>query len=329
MVIDEAIAQAALTHYDLPNVQLTFLGQSQNTTFRVETPTKDKFLLRLHAGIEAASEGGQEVWRTPSAIQSELLWLNAIAQDTELTVPQPVRNRLGEWVTSIAGAELGASISCSLLQWVEGEHLSDEPTAQQIRQLGVLMAQLHQHSSRWLLPVDFSRPTHNVEQLKAATSQLGMLVQNGTISLDDYQVFQKAAMQVQEFMPSLHQTRDTWGVIHADLHQGNYVLYGEEVRPIDFSRCGFGFYLYDIGQSLGDVEASLRWYFFEGYSSVRTLPANYQSVVVAFFVGSTVENFAFLSANPQEHEWLSRTVPYVVENHLLSYLQGETFLFFR
>jgi Ser/Thr protein kinase RdoA (MazF antagonist) len=180
-----------------------------------------------------------------------------------------------------------------------------------------------------LLPVGFSRPTHNVEQLKAATSQLGTLVQNGTISLDDYQVFQEAAMQVQEFMPNLHQTHDTWGVIHADLHQGNYVLYGEEVRPIDFSRCGFGFYLYDIGQSLGDVEASLRWHFFEGYSSVRTLPANYQSVVEAFFVGSTVENFAFLSANLQEHEWLSRAVPYVVENHLLPYLQGETFLFLR
>jgi Ser/Thr protein kinase RdoA (MazF antagonist) len=87
MVIDEAIAQAALTHYDLPNVQLTFLGQSQNTTFQVEIPKKDKFLLRLHAGIETAGEGCQEVWRAPSAIQSELLWLNAIAQNTELTVP--------------------------------------------------------------------------------------------------------------------------------------------------------------------------------------------------------------------------------------------------
>lgn len=329
MVIDEAIAQAALTQYDLPSVQLTFLGQSQNTTFRVETATEDKFLLRLHAGIEAAGEGWQEVWRAPSAIQSELLWLNAIAQDTELTVPQPMQNRLGEWVTSIAGAKLGASIFCSLLQWVEGEHLNGEPTAQQIQQLGVLMAQLHQHSSSWLLPVGFSRPTHDVEQLKAATSQLGMLVQNGTISLDDYQVFRKAAMQVQEFMHSLHRTRDTWGVIHADLHQGNYVFCGKEVRPIDFSRCGFGFYLYDIGQSLRDAEASLRWHFFEGYSSVRTLPANYQSAVEAFFVGSTVENFAFLSANPQEHEWLSRAVPYVVENHLHPYMQGETFLLLR
>ncbi|MEH1899601.1 MAG: hypothetical protein V7K94_30795 [Nostoc sp.] len=55
MIIHEEIAQAALTHSDLSNVQLTFLQQSQNTTFRVETVTKDKFLLRFHTGIEAAS----------------------------------------------------------------------------------------------------------------------------------------------------------------------------------------------------------------------------------------------------------------------------------
>jgi len=323
------IAQAALMHYDLPNAQLTFLGQSQNTTFKVKTPTGDKFLLRLHVGIEAAGDGSHDGWREPSAIQSELLWLNAIAHDTKLTVPQPVQNRLDQWVTSFASAELGLAMSCSLLRWVEGEHLDGEPTAQQARQLGMLMAQLHQHSSGWSLPSGFSRPTHGVEQLKSATSQLGVLVQSGTISVDDYQVFQKAATQVQEFMPSLQQTRDTWGIIHADLHQGNYVLYGEKVHPIDFSRCGFGFYLYDIGQSVGDIDASLRLHFFDGYTSVRTLPTDYQSIVEAFFVGATVENFAFLSANPQEHEWLSRAVPYVVKNHLHQYLHDEPFLFLR
>ncbi|HAZ47160.1 MAG TPA: hypothetical protein DDW76_32110 [Cyanobacteria bacterium UBA11369] len=327
VTMNAEIAQAVLTFYDLPNAQLTFLGQSQNTTFRVETPTGDKFLLRLHVGIEIARDGFDDIWRKPSAIESELLWLNAIANQTNLTVPQPVQNNLGKWSTSFASGEFEHPISCSLLRWVEGEHLEGAPTAQQVRQLGMLMAQLHQHASSWLLPPGFSRPSHDVEQLKSAISQLGVLVQSGTISTDDYQVFQKATTQVQEFMSSLQQTPDTWGLIHADLHQGNYVLYGEEVRPIDFSRCGFGFYLYDIGQSVGDIEASLRSHFFEGYASVRSIPADYQSIVEAFFIGATVENFAFLSAKPKEHEWLSRAVPYVVKNHLHPYLSGGTFLF--
>ena len=321
------IAQTVLNYYDIFNAQLTFLGQSQNATFRVETPTGDKFLLRLHVGIEIASDGSDDIWRKPSAIESELLWLNAIANQTNLTVPQPVQNNLGKWSTSFTSAEFEYPISCSLLRWVEGEHVDGAPTAQQIRQLGVLMAQLHQHASNWLLPPGFDRPSHDVEQLKSAISQLGVLVQNGTISTDDYQVFQNATAQVQQVIPTLQQTPDTWGLIHADLHQGNYVLYGEEVRPIDFSRCGFGFYLYDIGQSVGDIEASLRSHFFEGYTTVRELPPDYQRIVEAFFIGATVENFAFLSAKPQEHEWLSRAVPYVVKNHFHSYLNGGTFLF--
>jgi Ser/Thr protein kinase RdoA (MazF antagonist) len=122
------ITHAALTYYDLPNAQLTFLGRSQNTTFRVDTPTGDRFLLRLHVGIEATDGGSHDLWREASVIESELLWLNAIACDTELVVPQPVQNRLGQWVTSLDSETLGLSISCSLLRWVKGEHLDGEPT---------------------------------------------------------------------------------------------------------------------------------------------------------------------------------------------------------
>lgn len=219
------------------------------------------------------------------------------------------------------------TIPCSLVRWIDGNHLSGEPTPLQIQQLGTLMARLHQHSSNWALPSEFSRPTHDVEQIKSATSQLGILVQNKIISAADYQIFQNAAVQVQIFMTELQQTRSTWGLIHADLHQGNYLLYGEDVCPIDFSRCGFGFYLYDIGQAVGDIDAPLRSHFFEGYIRIRSLPTDYQAIVEAFFVGAIVENFAFLSANPNEYEWLSRAVPYVIENHLRPYLEGGHFLF--
>ena len=34
-----------------------------------------------------------------------------------------------------------------------------------------------------------------------------------------------------------------WGLIHADLHEGNYLFHNEQIRPIDFYRCGFGYYL--------------------------------------------------------------------------------------
>jgi Ser/Thr protein kinase RdoA (MazF antagonist) len=297
---DTKIAQTALTHYNLLNPQLTFLGKSQNTTYRVDVSTGDRFLLRLHRGIAAAGDCFQTLWQEPSIIQSELLWLNAIAHETELIIPQPVQNRLGEWVTTLTSEEGDPPISCTLLRWVPGNHLDGKPTASQIYQLGQLMARLHQQSIGWPLPTNFNRPTHGVEQVESATVQLEVLVQNGIISAEDYQVFREAATQVQKFIASLQQTPDTWGLIHADLHQGNYLLYNDEVRPIDFSRCGFGFYLYDIGESVGDIEVYLRPRFFEGYTSIRKLPEAYQSIVETFFIGATVENFAFHSTNNKE-----------------------------
>jgi Ser/Thr protein kinase RdoA (MazF antagonist) len=141
------------------------------------------------------------------AIESELLWLTALVEETPLTVPQPVPNCSGRWVTSL---DLnGNLVLCTLLRWVEGNHLESEPTEPQIYQLGQLMAHLHQQASRWSVPAGFSRPSH----------------------------------------------------------------------------------------------------------------------VEAFFVGATIENFAFHSTNPKEQNWLACAVPYVAQRHLHRWLQDQPFLF--
>jgi Ser/Thr protein kinase RdoA (MazF antagonist) len=59
------IAQVVLTNYNIFDAQLTFIGKSQNTTFRVETSTGDRFLLRLHSGIETTSDDSTDIWRDP------------------------------------------------------------------------------------------------------------------------------------------------------------------------------------------------------------------------------------------------------------------------
>lgn len=64
------IAQDALFHYDLPDAQVIFIGQSQNNTFRVETPTGNKFLLRIHTGIGANKDDSQDVWQELPGVES-------------------------------------------------------------------------------------------------------------------------------------------------------------------------------------------------------------------------------------------------------------------
>ncbi len=117
-----------------------------------------------------------------------------------------------------------------------------------------------------------------------------------------------------------------WGLIHADLHEGNYLFYNEQIRPIDFGRCGFGYYLYDIAQSLDHLHPEVRTSFFEGYQTIGNLPSNYLQITEGFSIMASIETFAFHANNPNEHEWLSNTVRYVAQNHIPKYLENESFL---
>ena len=52
--------------------------------------------------------------------------------------------------------------------------------------------------------------------------------------------------RLQEVEQQLGKTPDQFGLIHSDLSFGNVLFTTDEVLPIDFDDCGFGYYLYDL-----------------------------------------------------------------------------------
>lgn len=317
------IAQAALEQYDISQGQYQFLGHSGSVTFRIETQT-DKFLLRIHQAISGFQE---DVWERLEVIESELLWLAALHLDTKLVVQNPIRNLQNKWVTQVLADEITEVFYCSLLHWIDGDTLESQRTLQQAYQLGLLIAQLHQHSHQWRLPENFVRPAYDQNRLKAALSALQPAILQELISAKDYNILEVAACQVQTMIEALDQTQEIWGLIHADLHESNYLLHNEELRPIDFARCGFGYYLYDVASSLLHLLPTVRPAFFEGYQTIRKLPENYVQITESFFIMALIEGLSFHVNNPLEHEWVSETVQEIAREHIPQYLQGESFLF--
>lgn len=110
------------------------------------------------------------------------------------------------------------------------------------------------------------------------------------------------------------------------MHWENIVHNNGEPRAIDFGRCGFGFYLYDIAQSLLGQLPQGRKAFVNGYASQRPLPDDYEDVLQTFFIMAVIENVSFHSDNPEELEHLKS-----MKNYLMKvtnrYLKGESFLF--
>ena len=67
------------------------------------------------------------------------------------------------------------------------------------------------------------------------------------------------------------------GLIHADLHQENFLFHQGAVRAIDFDDCGWGFHLYDLAVTLSEIHGRARYphlrdSLLDGYSRHRSLP---------------------------------------------------------
>ena len=319
------IAEFALDQYGLAQGQRWFLGHSGNATFRVERQ-EEKFLLRIHQAVFSSND---DIWQKPEVIESELLWLAALHHDTKLVVQKPIRNLQNRWITQVAGNANTEIFYCSLLRWIDGEILQSERNPQQAHQLGVLMAQLHQHSQQWQIPQNFIRPSYDCDRFKAALAALYPAISQGLISTENFNILELAVRQIQEMMETLEQTQEAWGLIHADLHDGNCLSLGDELRPIDFARCGFGYYLYDVASTIQYLPPAVRSSFFEGYQTIQRLPKNYIRIVEGCFIMAIVDVQSFHVNNPQEHEGVSATVKDVTKEHIPLYLQGESFLFDR
>ncbi len=319
----EPIARAALNQYAVVQKELRFLGNSGNVTFYVETP-EEKFLLRIHQSFLGLKD---DTWQKPEIIESELLWLDALRRQTNIIVQEPVQNLEGRWVTQVLANDTQNVFYCSLLRWIDGYICDTHRTPQQAYQLGLLMAQLHHHSSQWKLPLNFVRPIFDENRLRAALSAFYPAVSYGLVSPEHYGMLTQATQKIESMMKKLGQAQDIWGLIHADLHDGNYLFYNEQIRPIDFARCGFGYYLYDIAESLQHLLPQVRPSFFEGYQTIRKLPEHYLQIVEEFFIMAIIYNYSFHLNNPKEHKWISDDVQHIASRHLHKYLAGESFLF--
>ena len=318
----ERIAKAALNHFAVVEGELRFLGHSGNVTFYVEAP-EEKFLLRIHQAFSGLQD---DIWQRPDIIESELLWLAALRRDTNVIVQEPVQNLEGRWVTQVLADDTQDVFYCSLLRWIDGYVCDTHRTPQQAHQLGSLMAQLHRHSSQWKLPHNFVRPIFDENRLRAALSALYPAVSYGLISPEHYRMLTVATQKIESMMKTLGQAQDIWGLIHADLHESNYLFHNEQIRPIDFARCGFGYYLYDIAESIQHLLPQVRPSFFQGYQTIRKLPERYLQIVEGFFIMAIIYNYSFHVNNPKEHEWISNDVQHIAKRHLYKYLEGESFL---
>ncbi|MBO0992755.1 phosphotransferase enzyme family protein [Bacillus sp. SD088] len=295
--------------------EVEYLGESDNLTFCIHTVDNNKYVLKCHMGAKSSR-----------FIESELRWLEELKTNTNLKIQTPIRNRDNQFITKINDNKTGAPAYWALQEWVEGEVLDRQPTDPEIKKLARLMVTLHKNSCSWGAPETVERPCYNTENLMISLIQLELLLRLNIITSNDFKILQETTRKIEGVIHSQKKNNDTWGMIHSDIHESNYVFHNGEPSIIDFSSCGFGYYLFDVAETLLHLNPNNRRKFITYYQDERKLAGDYLEVLEAFFIWAIIRNFAFLSKNMDEHNELATMIPFIVENYCRKYLKGEAFL---
>ncbi len=290
-----------------------FIQVSEHVTFRIESSEGEKFLLRIHPMSKSREE-----------IESELKWL-AFLRNKSFVVPEAILNRVGASVTDSSSGG-GQKYYVSLLRWIEGERLDKRAlTAESVQKMGALLAKLHKASDDFCPSKDFTRPIWGEESFQRDWEHLQVHYQH-FISDEAFGLYTMVAAKVADHLKRLEPTGSNYGMIHADLHNGNVVFHEDEPFAIDFGRCGFGYHLYDMAQSIMGLLPLQREAFIEGYQQVRTIDENSIPILESFFIMSIIEAYSFHADIALEIEGLIEEQPYA-QAILKAYLDGEPFMF--
>jgi len=287
------LAEAALAAYQLPSWEMQAEHHGHNTTFRIDAGD-ERYSLRIN----------KPGWRSERHIRSEATWLAAIREDTELVVPQPVRNRNGELVTTAGARGVPEERYCLLFHWVDGQFYRKRISPVALERVGRFTARLHDFVEHEFEPPEgFSRPSVQWETVgerdEAVAGDMEQVVEDGLaagieiISPEDLATFTMARHYLREEMEALPRTPDVYNLIHADLHHGNYLFHHEEVRAIDFDDCGWGHFLYDLAVTEWYLQArpdfaELREAHLEGYREIRPLSADEEELQPTFLAARSL-----------------------------------------
>ena len=154
------LANAALQRYDIGEVSLHFLSNTDNTVFRVDRTAEGS------QQIENPDVPRRYVLRitrpgkySPEMIKAKLLWLSALRNQANLVVPEPVPAADGAFVQEVSVAGVPQPRHCVLFRWIHGRFRNhDLLTAKELERVGSFIARLHQHAETFVLPDKFDRP---------------------------------------------------------------------------------------------------------------------------------------------------------------------------
>ena len=276
--------------YPIDVARLTLLANLENTTFRIDDREGDRYVLRIHR----VTGSPFHPVHPPHEIRSELQWLLALDADLEsgakadhdIRIPVPVATPSGELVTVVEAPPPMAPRPCVLLRWVPGRFFDAGLTAAHLRRVGRFIAHLHLHARSYVPPAGFVRPV--VGDVSGDVPEYLTTTVADLCGAAAAQVVAEAVDRIEAAIQELGKKPEAFGLVHADLHQENFLFRRGVVAAIDFDDCGWGHYASDFAVTLSELRSrndleALQDALLSGYADVADLPPGTEKQHLAAF----------------------------------------------
>jgi len=248
--VDEILRQYPLGEFTAESINHEF-----NSTFRV-TAGAQKYALRINVNST----------RTLANLKAEIFWVNSI---TQVSVPKPIANRDGDFVTFGWHEASGRNLNAVLYSWLEGTEPGDEPSLEQLRAAGSAMAKLHEGSVHLVFEPGAELP--DLSDFLWGTEDF-LLGERSTLGELERELVAAAKIALDALLEEL-QAGSKKQPIHADLHPWNLMWHQGKLSVFDFDDSGIGLPVQDLATALYYLDTEEQDNaFLEGYAAVRPLP---------------------------------------------------------
>jgi len=263
---------------------------SDNDAFKITDISDVKYFLKIYSKNNGGDiNPGENVYHTYEQllIKAELL---ARLTDSDLKTAAPIKNAAGDYITAYT-PDNAEPLYILLTEFVDGLS-SEQPqtlTPELAYMAGEAAARLHLVSADKLLPLAVRRPHKRQDYVRKILDRLAAGLETGILTAAQYNMLCECGGVIIDCMNRLDaDPKANAGLVHTDIRNGNIVYAEGRGVLIDFSRCVYSYYLYDLGEmcfhgNFGGADPGLQKAILRGYNSVKPLTADHLFIMQAMF----------------------------------------------
>lgn len=226
---EDILAQAAAKYTMDPN-SLKKIGGFENYVYGYMQTGREYVLRITHSSH-----------RTKELVQAELDWVEYLAKN-QAAVCMPVYSIHGHLVEKIPVSDEHYFLATAF-ERAPGRHMQAPDASDQLfREWGRTIGRMHRLTKDYLLKTSESkRPAWHEDKIFEHAKEY--------LPEDHWVVADKLSALTQR-LKTLPQDRDGYGLIHTDIHAGNFFIHEGHITVFDFDDCSYQYFISDIAIAL-------------------------------------------------------------------------------